>query len=77
MNSALRTTPKKTVRFAPDTKVVDTSDISAFKYRRHRFAPPKPPTPQPKPVRAPFRPDMRDVVAARERMSHMSRGWMY
>ncbi|BEI79731.1 hypothetical protein CcaverHIS002_0102600 [Cutaneotrichosporon cavernicola] len=75
MNTHSGLTPKKTVRFAPDTKVIDTSDISANKYRRlTRLAP----RPQPKPTPRPqFQPDLYEAVASRERIYNMSRSWMY
>lgn len=79
--SALRTRaprPKKTVRFTPDTKDVDTSDLSARKYRRSTallFAPK--PTPKPAPPRREFGADLHDAIASRDRISHMSRNWMY
>jgi hypothetical protein len=79
--SALRTRaarPKKTVRFAPDTKETDTSDLSARKYRRPStllFAPP--PKPKPAPQRQLFRADYHDAIASRDRMTHISRSWMY
>ncbi|CAK9785277.1 hypothetical protein CC85DRAFT_285334 [Cutaneotrichosporon oleaginosum] len=86
--SALRTRaplPKsrKTVRFAADTKDVDTSDVSARKYRSPRklssllFAPPVPAPPKPAPPHREFRPDYYDVIASRDRLSHASRSWMY
>ncbi|BEJ10800.1 hypothetical protein CspHIS471_0102220 [Cutaneotrichosporon sp. HIS471] len=73
MNTHSGLTPKKTVRFAPDTKVIDTSDISAHKYRHLTLAP----RPQPKPARPQLRPDLYEAVASRERISNMSRSWMY
>lgn len=69
--------PKKTVRFAPDTKDVDTYAISARKYRRasaHTTVP-KPTPPAWREVERVER--VREEAIVRARVSHMSRSWMY
>lgn len=69
--------PKKTVRFASDTKEVDTYAVSARKYRGSHYATIPKPAPPPSRQQIERIERVREETIYRARASHMSRSWMY